>query len=446
MKPRKHSLLWIPLAAALVLAGCATPVAFTPDASAPVPMIHPVAARWTDLGDPGLVAQIEASLSGNLDVAQAAERLRRSRALAVAQAASRWPAADLTASAVERDDRQRTGSASLGLDLAWEIDLFGRIGSRTAAQEWRSAAAQADAQAVRRAVAAEVAHAWYARESALERLELLNSLIGNRSATLRLVEQRSRAGLATPLDVARARSDLAAIEAEAPALLAQMAVASNRLSVLSGQQPDPAQHPVRATPLPDPRAFALALPEQAAWMKSRPDIAAAEARLRALAMDVEAVRAEFLPRVSVGGFVGWLAGSAAGLSTAGTGAWVFAPSVSLPVFRAGALQARLDAARSEEREALLAYRQQVLRAAEEIENARSRVNFGLARLNSLQERARESVRAESLAQRRYAAGASDLLELLDAQRTAQQAQLGLAEALGDHRQNVTWLLRALGAI
>lgn len=163
-------------------------------------------------------------------------------------------------------------------------------------------------------------------------------------------------------------------------------------------------------------------------------------------MDVEAVRAEFLPRVSVGGFVGWLAGSAAGLSTAGTGAWVFAPSVSLPVFRAGALQARLDAARSEEREALLAYRQQVLRAAEEIENARSRVNFGLARLNSLQERARESVRAESLAQRRYAAGASDLLELLDAQRTAQQAQLGLAEALGDHRQNVTWLLRALGAI
>lgn len=446
---------WTTLAAAAVLAGCAAPATAPVDkttadaprfAGAPEWPRSAPAARWGALGDTALLRHIERALAGNLDVAQAVERLQRSRALAAADAAARWPALTATLGAVEREDRQRSGSVSAGIDLAWEVDVFGRLRHASHAQRLRSDAAVADADAVHRAVAAEVAQAWYALVSANERLSLTQAVIDNRRATLTLVQHRARAGLSAPLDEARARSDLAAVQADVPALQAQAALALNRLAVLAGDTPGTQAMPSMDSTAADPAAITLGLPDGETWLASRPDVAAAEARMRALSMDAEAVRAEFLPRISVGGFVGWLAGSAVGLSAAGTGAWLIAPSVSLPVFNAGRLQARLDAARAQEREALLHYRQRVLLATEEVENALAQVSFGRARLTALQERSREAVRAEQLARLRYQSGATDLLELLDAQRSAQQAQLGLAETLGQHRQDVALLLRALGAV
>jgi NodT family efflux transporter outer membrane factor (OMF) lipoprotein len=446
---------WTTLAAAAVLAGCAAPATAPIDkttadaprfAGAPEWPRSAPAARWGALGDTALLRHIERALAGNLDVAQAVERVQRSRALAAADTAARWPALTATLGAVEREDRQRSGSASAGIDLAWEVDMFGRLRHASHAQRLRSDAAVADADAVRRTVAAEVAQAWYALVSANERLSLTQGVIDNRRATLTLVQHRARAGLSAPLDEARAGSDLAAVQADVPALQAQAALALNRLAVLAGDTPGTQAMPSMDSTAADPAAITLGLPDGETWLASRPDVAAAEARMRALSMDAEAVRSEFLPRISVGGFVGWLAGSAVGLSAAGTGAWLIAPSVSLPVFNAGRLQARLDAARAQEREALLHYRQRVLLATEEVENALAQVSFGRARLTALQDRSREAVRAEQLARLRYQSGATDLLELLDAQRSAQQAQLGLAETLGQHRQDVALLLRALGAV
>ncbi|MBX3608687.1 MAG: efflux transporter outer membrane subunit [Hydrogenophaga sp.] len=446
---------WTALAIAALLAGCAAPATAPLDkstadaprfAGAPEWPRSAPAAPWGALGDTALLSHIERALAGNLDVAQAVERVQRSRALAAADAAARWPALTASLGAVEREDRQRSGSASAGIELAWEVDVFGRLRHASHAQRLRIDAAVADADAVRRAVAAEVAQAWYALASANERLSLTQAVIDNRRATLTLVQHRARAGLSAPLDEARARSDLAAVQADVPALQAQAALALNRLAVLAGDTPGTQAMPSMDSTAADPAAITLELPDGETWLASRPDVAAAEARMRALSMDAEAVRSEFLPRISVGGFVGWLAGSAVGLSSASTGAWLIAPSVSLPVFNAGRLQARLDAARAQEHEALLHYRQRVLLATEEVENALAQVSFGRARLTALQERSREAVRAEQLARLRYQSGASDLLELLDAQRSAQQAQLVLAEALGQHRQDVTLLLRALGAV
>lgn len=454
MKTLKFPMTWLALATTVLLAGCATPAPALPEAERPATPVFAAApelarsgpaARWAALGDAALAERIERALARNLDLAQAAERVQRSRALAAAADAARWPSLSASASGSERDDRQRSSSASAGLDLAWEVDLFGRLGSLRNAAELRSAAAQADADAVRRAVAAEVAQAWYALWSADEQLQLTRAVIDNRRNTLELVRHRTRAGFSAPLDEARARSDLAAAQADVPTLEAQRSTALHRLAVLGGEAPG--GHPLPAAPTAvDPAALTLSLPAGEVWLASRPDIAAAEARLRALAMDEKAVRAEFLPRLSVGGFVGWLAGSAVGLSSAGTSAWVVAPSVTLPVFDAGRLQARLAAAQAEQREALLHYRQRLLLAQEDVENALTRVSLGRGRLQALQERSQQAVRAEQLARLRYQAGASDLLELLDAQRTAQQAQIGLAQALGQHRQDVALLLRALGAV
>jgi len=164
-----------------------------------------------------------------------------------------------------------------------------------------------------------------------------------------------------------------------------------------------------------------------------------------MALDVSAIRAEFMPRLSVGGVLGFVAGSVSGLGAAGSASWFLAPSLSLPVFDVGRIDARLQAAQAGQREALLAYRQRVLLATEEVESALVLVRQGQVRLAALQDRARHAVTAEELARKRFEAGGSDLLELLDAQRGAQQAELGLSAALTAQRQQVVALQRALGA-
>jgi outer membrane protein TolC len=115
------------------------------------------------------------------------------------------------------------------------------------------------------------------------------------------------------------------------------------------------------------------------------------------------------------------------------------------VFDVGRIDARLQAAQAGQREALLAYRQRMLLATEEVESALVQVRQGQERLAALQQRARHAVAAERLARKRFEAGGSDLLELLDAQRSAQQAELGLSAAMTQQRQQVVVLQRALGA-
>lgn len=110
------------------------------------------------------------------------------------------------------------------------------------------------------------------------------------------------------------------------------------------------------------------------------------------------------------------------------------PSVSVPVFDHARVDARLQAARAGEREALLAYRQRVLLATEEVESALAQVRQGQLRLASLQEQARQAVLAEQPARKRFEAGGTDLLELLDAQRSAQRAEIELSLALTSQQQ------------
>lgn len=411
-------------------------------------------AGWAVLGDPVLTSWIRRSLEANLDLRQAAERVQRSRALAAGFRAARGPVigASLGGRAQQLSEHQAPGldeasrrseSVGAGLDLSWEIDLFGRLRKQAQAAQVRVEGSEADAQALALSISAELAHVWYALASARERRQITLGVIDNRRATLNLVQRRKAGGYSAALDEARARYDLAAAEADVPALDAEVASATHRLAVLLGELPGGFTVPeIHAT---DSSGVRLELPATDSWLSARPDLRAAEALLRAHALDVEAVRADFYPRLSVTGFLGFVAGSAAGLGAAASTSWFVAPSVSVPVFDSGRIQARLDAARSQQREALLNYRQKILLAVEEVENAIVQVAQGNRQLISLHERNQQALRAETLARHRYEAGASDLLELLDAQRNAHQAQLGLSGALAKQRQHVVTLLRALGS-
>lgn len=458
----KTSLTTIALAAFLAACGTATPL------PSPSPEVAPRFAQGQDLApghvaqpdwwavfdDPALDLLVRRGLEANLDLQQAAERVQRSRGLAAGAQAERGPSGGVglgvraqhlsrfEASGASADDR-RSESGSARVSLSWEVDLFGRLRHAAQAADARLQAVQADAAAIRLAVGAEIAQAWFALDGARTQAALVRRVVDNRRTTLDLVLRRVAAGYSAPLDEARARADLAAAEAELPALDGALAVSQHRLAVLLGASPSGFEAPPQAGTAPRP--VALRLPEPAQWAAQRPDLQAAEARLRALALDVESVRAEFLPRLSVAGVLGVVAGSLSGLGAAGAASWFVAPSMSLPVFDHARIDARLKAARAGEREALLAYRQRVLLATEEVESGLAQVRHGQQRIGALQERARQAVAAEDLARKRFAAGGTDLLELLDAQRSAQQAEIGLSAAVTAQQQQVVALQRALGA-
>ncbi|EWS62080.1 Cation efflux system protein CusC precursor [Methylibium sp. T29-B] len=458
----KTSLTTIALAVLLAACGTAAPLAV------PAPELPGAFAQgqgievgrvaqpdwWSVFADPALDALVQRGLEANLDLRQAAERVQRSRALAAGAHADRGPGGGVAAGAraqqlgrfeapgATRDER-RSDSVSAATSLSWEVDLFGRLRSAAQAADARARAVEADAAAMRLAVAAEIAQAWFSLNGTRAQMQLASKVADNRRSTLDLVLRRVAAGYASPLDEARARAELAAAESDRPALDAALAVSSHRLAVLLGASPSGYEAPSAAHRSPMP--VALRLPDPAQWAAQRPDLQAAEARLQALSLDVEAVRAEFLPRLSISGVLGVVAGSVSGLGAAGAASWFVAPSVSVPVFDHARIDARLQATRAGEREALLAYRQRVLLATEEVESTLAQVRQGQLRLASLQEQARQAVVAEQLARKRFEAGGTDLLELLDAQRSAQQAEIGLSVALTGQQQQVVGLQRALGA-
>lgn len=424
----------------------------THTAAEPLPAATPD-IRWDALGDPVLAALVARGLAANLDIEQAAARIERSRAVLASADAAFGPSGGVgldVSSALASEAQQagtrtqrRSDTVGVGLTVSWELDLFGRLRAQSGAATERVKASEAQARAVRLAVSAEIAHAWFAVQGAREQLALAQATAANRERTVALVQARLRHGQAAPLDEARAAADLDAVRAEVPLHQAALRTASHRLAVLLGDSPAGFQAPESAAL--EPRAVTLPLPEAATWLAHRPDLQAHEAELLARALDVQSARAAFYPRLSFSGMLGFVAGSAGTIGSGGTLAWLSLPALSAPLFDRPHLQARLGAARADQKEALAAYRQRVLLAVEEVENALAGHAAGLARLAALQRQARHAATAEQLARARHEAGASDLLELLDAQRTRHQAEAALSQALTAQRQSLAGVWKAIGA-
>ena len=449
---RKFALSTLALAAALmaspVLAQQGPPVR---QVSAPV---AEVTGWWHSLGDPVLSALIERGLDANLDIEQAHARIRRSQALVAAARAEFGPsgsvgvhgraaqASETEAPGLTRGER-RTQSVAAALEFSWEVDLFGRLGHQAGSAAHRLQASEAQLRGARLAVSAEIANAYFALVGAREQLEIARSVAANRESTLRLVAARAGGGVAAPIDELRARADMEAALAEIPVQEAAAQVATHRLAVLTGQSPSGFALPVSGTPAPT--AIAIPLPPADAWLAQRPDVQELEAELLARALDVKAVRAEFYPRLTFTGLLGFVAGSVSAIGSGGSLSWLIAPSLTAPLLDRSRIEARLAAAEAGEKEVLAAYQQRLLLAAEELENAFVRYRAGQQQFQNLHRRAQHASEAERLSRVRYEAGAADLLELLDAQRTAQQARAALSTALAQQRQNLVAVFRGMGA-
>ncbi|MDX2119423.1 MAG: TolC family protein [Gemmatimonadota bacterium] len=410
---------------------------------------------WRRLGDTTLSRLLDEALRANLDVRAAQARVRGARAGRARAALDLTPAGTVSGGYA----RRRLASAGFpgasgsfpdedvwdaGFDAAWELDLFGRLRHNVRAQGALVAASQEDLRGVLVALSAELARAYFELRGAQEQLAVAQRNAANQRRTLEVTEERLAAGRGTAFDTDRATAQLSVTLASIPAREAQVAAAQYRIGVLVGRAPGAVAAELGAVEsrptLPD--SVPVGTPDSVT--RYRPDVAAAERFAAAQAALVRSARAEYLPRLSIGGTAGYTAQRLGALGDDGSFRYSVGPVLSWPALNLGRVRTGVEAARAREDAARAAYGQVVLAALEEVETALARYRAARSRVELLAAASAASERAAELARMRFAEGLTDFLQVLDAERTQLESQDLLALGRTEAATAYAALYKALG--
>ncbi|MDH4608109.1 efflux transporter outer membrane subunit [Pseudomonas sp. BN102] len=340
--------------------------------------------------------------------------------------------------------RDVASSYQVGLALPeYELDLFGRVKSLTDAALEQYLATEEAGRSARIALVAEVCQAYLTHVGAQQRLELTHRTLASREDSFVLIEQRRGAGAATALDYQEALGLVEQSRAELERNQRQKQQAFNALVLLLGT-PDaaatiPAVSAERLRVLQD-----IASGTASELIVRRPDILAAEHRLKARNADIGAARAAFFPRITLTGSLGTSSAEMSGLFEGGSRGWSFVPNLTLPLFDAGRNRANLSLAEVRKDSAVAVYEGSIQTAFREVADA-------LAATDTLrrEETARRSLADTSsetlkLARARYEGGVDSHLRYLDAQRSSFINELALIETSTERQIALVDLFRALG--
>lgn len=408
---------------------------------------------WQQFDDPVLTTLLDAAQRSSATLAQAAARIERARADAVAANVAGSPSLDATAGA-SRSAFSFGGPAVLrtqgqvGVQSSWEIDLFGGR-----ARERESARAQLDANVAawhdaRVALAAEVANAYVNFRFCEMQTELARLDAASRTETARLTGLTAGAGLQSPANAALARASAADAAAALSQRQALCEIDIKGLVALTATE-EPALRTLLARPagtpprLPRPRQFAIdAVPAKV--LAQRPDLAAAERDVAVASAGIGVAEADQFPRLSLAGNVTPTRSRLDGSPTISVTTWSIGPSLALPLLDGGRRVANVDAARAQYAAAAASYRAKARNAVREVEEAMVRLGGVAARMSDT--RAAAAGYRESLdgAHTRQRAGFASLIELEDARRTSFAAD-GAVAAL-EYEGVAAWitLYRAIG--
>lgn len=374
--------------------------------------------------DERLRALIRLALDNNRELRVATLRIAEARALYGIQNADRLPSvAAGAAHAASRTpaDLSGTGAAVIGRRndinvsmLPFELDFWGRVGSLSQAAQASYLATEQAQRAFRLSLIASVADAYLSLAEAHERLELARASLASRAQTRELVNHRRSAGLAGDLDYLQADAAYEAARAELSGLLRQQSVARNYLRSLLGVEP--VTEPVGRALADQSISLDLQADVPAQVLLRRPDILAAEQRLMAANASIGAARAAFFPRITLTAAAGTASRELDGLFAAGSEAWSFSPSLSLPIFNHGRNRAGLELAEVRKDIAVADYERAVQQAFREVADLLAGREQLAEQLQALQAQASSQQRAADIAEARYKQGVGSFLEVLDAQR------------------------------
>jgi len=448
------------LASALALAACATgpdyvrPATTTaaagPFVAANSPAMQPLAPVpdnwWRLYNDPVLDGLIADALAHNTDVRAAVARLARARASLRETKVDRLPQGGVSASATRGRDEGRSDAStsySAGLEVAYEVDLFGRVARGVEAARGDVGAAEADADAVRVAIVSDTARAYADASSAAERLAVAEHIVELLDQSLRLTEKQVEIGQTTRLDTARIAALRNQRQAEIPAIAAERDSALFRLATLTGRAPSELPATAGARTLSLTLDHPIPVGDGAQLLARRPDVRAAERRLAAATARIGVATAELYPQVTLGGSLGSSAGSIGNLFSNPVG-FLLGPLISWSFSDHARARARVAGAEAGSQEALAQFDGTVLRSLEETETALSAYANALRRREALQAARNEAQVAAKIVRAQQREGQVDSLALLDAERTFAESEAQLADINGQVASAQINLFRALG--
>lgn len=440
------------LVLACVLAGCASysgiePVAklreAAPANATPEPAVSPT--WWTEFGDPQLDALVAEALRGNPNLAVAQARLRRAQSVLEVANAATLPqvgaAVDITRQRYTENGAvpaPLAGSVrengSLQLNASWEIDFFGRHHAALEAALGQARAAEADVEAARNVLAANVARSWFQLARLQEQTAVARRTLAQREKQLELVKQRVGAGLDTALELRQSEGALPEARLQLEVLDEQTQAARHALAALLGRTDPRVTEAVPAlTALHTSASLPASLP--ADLLGRRPDVAAARWRVEAAAQDVQSAKAQFYPNVNLVAFVGLSSIGLDRLLDAGSMQWGAGPALRLPIFDAGRLRANLRTRTADLDAAVESYNAAVLEAIHETADAVASLR-SVARQQAEQRQALAAAEAAyDIALQRYRAGLGTYLHVLSAETAV----------LNQRRQGVDLAARGLDA-
>jgi multidrug efflux system outer membrane protein len=392
---------------------------------------------WQSFADPQLDQLVGEALASNHDLRIAMTRVREARALRRDAAFDLAPAVNAgggytktrTSAETTLPGTSRESSYyDAGFDAFWELDFFGGVRRGLEASDAALGAEEAAMRDTQVIVTAEITRAYFELRGQQLQLDVARRNVANQQSTLDLAKVRLEAGSGTEFDTARAQAQLSATHGTIGPLEAAVARSIHRLSVLIGREPGALRAELASPRNLPPLPGIVPVGDPAGMLRRRPDIRVAERELAGATARIGVAVADLFPRVTFTGSAGYVAGSSGSLGDRGTDAYVLAPGLSWAIFDLGHVQARIGAARWRKEGALLRYEQVVLQALEETED--SLVTHARARDRLVHDEAavRASNTAAGLARVRYENGASDFLQVLDAERTLLQSEDQLARS------------------
>ncbi|NMF89010.1 efflux transporter outer membrane subunit [Aromatoleum petrolei] len=416
-----------------------------------------IPSRWWLLFNDAVLAELQLrAQADNLDLQMASERIEQSRAQLGIVSSQLRPSVAASGSHMREALSEHGKFAALGaptspsdfwqlgFDASWEIDLWGRA---RRAREGAAAALEAtvyDREAARVALSAEVARTYLQLRGTQAQLDIARQNLTVAERTLRLAENRVRHGVATRFETSSAHAQWATIKAMVPELIQRRNTLMNTLALLLGEKPRALDVQLRETmPLPSlPTSVPVGVPSELA--RRRPDILRAEAQLHAATAAIGVAKADFYPRIGLRGRIGVEAFESGDLDSWDSRFFSVGPTVYLPIFQGGRLTQRLALNESRQKTAALAYRQTVLRAWHEVDNALDAWAAQQRQHADLSDSYEQNKQALHAAERGYQEGAADYLSVLTAQRNLLASQTGLNASATNAALTLVNLYKSLG--
>lgn len=400
---------------------------------------------WAKLKSPELTMLEEKVLKQNLDLKAARYRIDQAKAAQGVTNAVFFPQLEATGgvsgsrSKIGGASATHTSKANGGVNISYALDLFGANRAVSTAADAEVAGSVFDKEALALVVSSQVAQTYAGALALKGRIFVARQSQSNLAKNLTILKARFAVGAVSIVDVEQQTMAIANSDAAIAALENNLTATVNALAVLTGEMPQ--QFEVSATSLSDMTVPSVAAGQPSFLLERRPDIRKAEADLIAANADIGAARAAFFPTVDLGAGA---ALSVSPFSSPATTALSIAGSFAAPLFKGGSLQSGLDKTVARKNELAEQYRQTVLVAFQEVEDALSTVKAAELRRKSYSESFVSADKAYRLIDQRFKAGAIDLTLLLNAERDVLAAKENLIAANLERLNAAIGLYQALG--